>query len=543
MSTEEDILSLTSNPMYVMEQKKRYQFMTTLVQQLQRVSKLVLQYVQAGRQLSQSFQALVSEFGLMEFVATNPVFDSLLKIMKLVEIGFSAHFTTVEVEAQRKIDALVKEELPEITELQRAHMRASERFNSKQEKFLALSKKAKPKKQSKKQSKLSMAEADSSRALFELVAAIDRLEQRTADVVESFMVSFLNTLASATQDIKDLDGIDVSKDAPNVDPVVRRVKRKSLAEALERLKRKKDSQYEGGDGKTQKQGYLWRKSKFGNWEKQFCVCSSGVLSGSASPETAHNPSWSMNLVYSSISANETEDRQNCFSIKSLDKTTVFQATSVYDMGEWMDVIRNGIATVLMTDQVPPSQPPIRAKLSHSLRRTPQMFPRPENLKKCADCKACGATWLIWNKYLVVCDTCSGIHRSLSNVSTIRSLTLDEIDGYTEKILEILKGNPLNQFLEKNIGDHQIPPEAPFEVRNHFIQKKYVELAFCDRECNKDPYQALAEHNMEDLLIAILQEKVRNGAKDVFTPMHAAACIGDPYQIAVIAQNSDRTVLR
>ena len=83
--------------------------------------------------------------------------------------------------------------------------------------------------------------------------------------------------------------------------------------------------------------------------------------------------------------------------------------------------------------------------------TPQMFPRPENLKKCADCKASGATWLIWNKYLVVCDTCSGIHRSLSNVSTIRSLTLDEIDGYTEKILEILKGNPLNRFLEKNIG--------------------------------------------------------------------------------------------
>lgn len=539
MSTEEDILSLNSNPMYVLEQRKRYEFITTLVGQLQRISKQIAHYAQAGRQLGQSLQSLISEFSQMEFVATSPAFEALLTILKSVEIGFSAHFTTAEVESQKKIDALLKEELPKMNELQRTHMRANERFNRKQEKYLALSKKAKPKKASKKLTKLSSAEADSSRALFELVAFVDRMEKKSADVVESYMVSFLNSLANATCDIQDLDSIEATKESPVNDPVVKRVKRKSLAEALERLKLKKDSQYEGGDGKTQKQGYLWRKSKFGNWEKQFCICSNGVLSGSSSPETAHNPTWSINLLYCSVSVNESEDRQNCFSIKSTDKTTVFQAPFVYDMGEWMDVIRNGIASVLMTGQTASKKPTTtRPNISQSLTRTP-MFPQPEVLRTCADCKGSGATWLILNKYLVVCDTCSGIHRSIANVSTIRSLTLDDIDHYTEAIVDLLKGNLLNEYLEKNIGDHQIPPEAPFELRSSFIRKKYVELAFCDRDCEKDVYQALRDHNLVDLLIAILQKKLKSGVKNEFTPMHAAACLGDPYCIAVIAQNSDQ----
>ena len=539
LSEEERVVSLNSNPMYVLEQRKRYEHVTQLVGQLQRMSKAIGHYTQTGRQLLANLQTLISELGNMEFVATNPVFENYLGVMKAAEVGLSVHFTVVEDDSQSQIDRFVKDELPRLTESQRSYLRAIERFHTEQEKFLALSKKAKPKKTTRKLSNMSTAEVDAAHALFDFVHTMDKVESDIVSVVDKFMHGYSRTLADVTKDVFRPVGFEshASEDSTSdaIKPSIR-VKRKSLSEALERMKRKMRSEYKGGDNKTQKQGYLWRKTKFGGWERMFCVCSSGVLSGSPTVETAHNPSWSLNLVWCSVQSNESEDRQNCFTIRTKDKAIVLQAPSVYDMGEWIDVIKNGIASVLITEQCSPKKSQ-KLGIPTSLSASQASFSL--DVAQCADCKAKGATWLIVNKYLLVCDECAGIHRSLGQVSMIRSLTLDDIDKYTEKVLGMLPDNPLNLFLESNIGTNQIPVDAEFEVRSDFIHKKYVDLAFCDKDCEKDIYQAIQEHSLVDLLIAIQQGKLENGLQDTFTPMHAAACLGDPYLIVIMAQNSDQ----
>ena len=536
LTEEERLVSLNSNPMYVLEQKKRYEHVMQLGGHLQRVNKAISHYTQTGRQLLSNLQALVAELANMEFVATNPELEAYLEVMKAAEIGLSVHFTVAEDDTQAQIDNFVKTEVPKLTELQKSYLKATERFHGEQEKFLALSKKAKPKKTTRKMSSLSTAEVDAAHALFDFVGVMDTMEKEMVTMVHKFLQDYWKTLGelgNAAPRERKVELVSTDDSVEEVAVQRAKMKRKSLSEALERMKKKMDSRYKGGDNKTQKQGYLWRKTKFGGWERMFCVCSAGVLSGSPSVETAHNPSWSINLVWCSVASNDAEDRQNCFTIQSKEKTIVLQAPSVYDMGEWMEVIRNGIASVLMTEQCSPKS------LKMGSLTSSQIITVPEAANVCADCKAKGATWLICNKYLVVCDECSGVHRSLTQVSMIRSLTLDDIDKYTEKILQLLPGNPLNEFLERNLGNGQIPPEARFEIRESFIRKKYLDLAFCDRECERDIYQAIREHNLLELLIAIQQGKLESGLENTFTPMHAAACIGDPYCLVIMAQNCDQ----
>lgn len=113
---------------------------------------------------------------------------------------------------------------------------------------------------------------------------------------------------------------------------------------------------------------------------------------------------------------------------------------------------------------------------------------------CADCGNYKAEWCIINRGLVICENCAGIHRSLPNVSTVRSLKLDRIDKYNSKMLNILANNVLNSFMEASLilyennshendetGEYckRINSSSSPEERNEFIKKKYVDREFVD----------------------------------------------------------------
>lgn len=114
-----------------------------------------------------------------------------------------------------------------------------------------------------------------------------------------------------------------------------------------------------------------------------------------------------------------------------------------------------------------------------------------SLCTCADCGAGRATWCIINRGLIICDNCSGIHRSIPKFSTVRSLKFDKIDKYNMKILSILSNNIMNAFIEatllqsedmsssENSEIKRINNSSSPEERTEFIKKKYIEKVFID----------------------------------------------------------------
>ena len=69
-------------------------------------------------------------------------------------------------------------------------------------------------------------------------------------------------------------------------------------------------------------------------------------------------------------------------------------------------------------------------------------------------------WISINLGVVICITCSGIHRQLgTHISKIRSTTLDSWDKELKKLVLALGNKLCNSFLEANLGDASKPDSA------------------------------------------------------------------------------------
>lgn len=97
---------------------------------------------------------------------------------------------------------------------------------------------------------------------------------------------------------------------------------------------------------------------------------------------------------------------------------------------------------------------------------------------CADCDAADPTWACLNYGVIICHQCSGVHRSLgSHVSKVRSLTLDVLDAEVVRFFQQLGNVRANRILEANLTKKKPSNASKREVREEFIQAKYVARAF------------------------------------------------------------------
>ena len=80
-------------------------------------------------------------------------------------------------------------------------------------------------------------------------------------------------------------------------------------------------------------------------------------------------------------------------------------------------------------------------------------------------------WCVINIGVVICIACSGVHRSLgTHISKVRSLTLDDINLVTLKVLMGLGNEVINEIYEHTqVEDYPKPgPDASREVNpSHF----------------------------------------------------------------------------
>ena len=113
---------------------------------------------------------------------------------------------------------------------------------------------------------------------------------------------------------------------------------------------------------------------------------------------------------------------------------------------------------------------------------------PKGNTLCAECASTEqCEWVCCNLGIVVCITCSGIHRGLGRqVSKIRSLSLDKWEPSTVQILCELGNTRSNEiyeaFYKKGMNGIEKPNgKADLLIKEQFIFAKYVQKMFV-----KDP---------------------------------------------------------
>ncbi|KAG0312753.1 hypothetical protein BGZ99_009283 [Dissophora globulifera] len=159
---------------------------------------------------------------------------------------------------------------------------------------------------------------------------------------------------------------------------------------------------------------------------------------------------------------------------------------------------------------------------------------------CAECNAKNPDWCAINLGILICIECSGIHRSLgTHISKVRSFTLDTT-SYTRDLFDFIRsvGNEVsNRVWESNLiqpssegentsSSNKIVFRRPVmndarEYKVVFIQKKYAERAFVDRQRYSDGTGTMEEQAIAATK-ALLQAAVVNNIPDVIAAFAAGA---------------------
>eukprot|EP00112_Aurelia_sp_Birch-Aquarium-sp1_P018836 Seg456.3 transcript_id=Seg456.3/GoldUCD/mRNA.D3Y31 product="Arf-GAP with coiled-coil ANK repeat and PH domain-containing protein 2" protein_id=Seg456.3/GoldUCD/D3Y31 len=102
---------------------------------------------------------------------------------------------------------------------------------------------------------------------------------------------------------------------------------------------------------------------------------------------------------------------------------------------------------------------------------------------CADCDSPNPKWASINIGITLCIECSGIHRSLGvHISKVRSITLDDWEPESIKLMTELGNRVINDIYEANEDDTMKKPNVSStrSEREAWIRAKYVEKRFVSK---------------------------------------------------------------
>ena len=116
---------------------------------------------------------------------------------------------------------------------------------------------------------------------------------------------------------------------------------------------------------------------------------------------------------------------------------------------------------------------------------------------CADCEARPALWCSLNLGVMLCNECSGVHRSLgSHVSKVRSWNMDNIGEVARRVIESLHNANTEIW-----GHERVSALASYSEREAYIRHKYIDKTEFRRV--QDPEKALASAiSAHDLAVSL-----------------------------------------
>ncbi|GBG29096.1 Arf-GAP with GTPase, ANK repeat and PH domain-containing protein 2 [Hondaea fermentalgiana] len=284
------------------------------------------------------------------------------------------------------------------------------------------------------------------------------------------------------------------------------------------------------------EGYLYKRSSNvrRQWKRRYFVLRTDKLLYYRSWKDV-NPQPVCDILLSSVREVANSEFKNCFEILSPNKKAyILQATSAHEMATWMAAMRRAIEMVLVKQQQRPSLSRTTGLADPDVTLLLKFNPT------CADCGKADPDWVSLNLGVLICITCSGIHRSLgTHISKVRSLTLDQLARTQVRLLRRLGNEAMNTFMESTLSAEQKPdPDADRDTRERFIREKYVSLRFFDpaeisshaNEARARLFSSVRENDL-DTLARVVLSGVLAGALDHTlddagdTALHVCAAAG------------------
>jgi len=168
---------------------------------------------------------------------------------------------------------------------------------------------------------------------------------------------------------------------------------------------------------------------------------------------------------------------------------------------------------------------------------------------CADCSTKNPEWVSLNLGIMMCVTCSGIHRSLGvHISKVRSLLLDKLDRFAmETVKTVGNENALDVWESKLQGSDKLKKShKPNKSSRNWIKAKYETKNFvgdAKEDLSYNPqkalFQAIEERAPLDVLKALgrgAEPNKPNESQENRTSLHHAVMYGDYRSIDLIALN-------
>lgn len=223
--------------------------------------------------------------------------------------------------------------------------------------------------------------------------------------------------------------------------------------------------------------------------------------------------------------------KHTFSLITPFKTFITSIDSSKEMGVWMDTLSSCINSSLGSSQI-----------------ARQLWDKNPSTKLCADCSAPNPEWASVNLLLVLCHTCAGVHRSLGNVSKIRSLTMDNKVWSVALIqLFVSYGNhTANQIWAPVVpAMEQLSPDSSDEERSKFIHDKYSRGRYRRLHALSSSQDLMDQRLREVVCTDDLEEALSlicSGAKvtqmDLLSPapIHLAERAGESLQVELLRLN-------
>ena len=526
------------DPLFDSEQLSRYQRIKQTNNQLQKLDKLLENYLNVGRKFSQAVLDLHEGIQNIDNVAINNVYTKLNNSLLIVNKLLNCHLNQVESNIHVQMRSFMKHDMNSMKQAKAEYFAINSKYTDFNDKYISTPKKNIPSQPADRLQKVIELHRQSSHSFYDYVMQLDVTESRYNNLIGTLLITYIkswcgedefNLANLAEKNQADIEIVTNGIAKSNEDIAQKMLKSqdqlKCVDSKIDEFYHNMDLPYTGQPD-SDIQGYLWKKSGHFSvtWDKLFFMCKDGFLAASNTPGTCARPLWTMQLLFCDIKPSDTEDRPNCFTIIAKDKSIILQAPSLHLRDKWVATLNSQKEEQFHSG---PTSPTTDAHF--------QPF-KEEPEKYCADCGAPKADWYIINKGEIVCDQCAGIHRGFPpSISKVRSSSMDANNIFITEIQNELGNDFVNSILEAHDVTDKINPSSTREERLVFLRKKYIEKQFISRE-SVDLVTALKQHDVKGVFHCILDESIMQPLGDGLNALHAAAIIGHPLIVSLIAMN-------
>ncbi|OHS97749.1 hypothetical protein TRFO_35956 [Tritrichomonas foetus] len=514
---------LVPNPIFIVEQERRAQDSLETSNKLRSIVKVFHRIIQTGKKLCSELNESSDLLSSLEIICTDPLYSKLIQAVKETTKAIDFHINYVSENCSTTLSHFIVRDADSLTQYHKNYEKSWANYNSVIEKYIN----SPPK--TEKDTNLINAHQVATQSYYDFSSNIQVFEIKAKEMVSNILVSYIssfkkafsqvvNNLEKSKQDIKDMKvrALELSAER-NALEIKELKKRQKLDKILPKFWDYVTSN-QPQEIRQSYQGYLWKKSQF-KWHKKFFICSNGVLSYGKTLDQALKSPKNLDLLLCAVKAEPTQGRPNCFSVRNRQKQLILLSLTKYDMNAWTSTIVRNIVGKSEGSSIPSA-------------------PNSPHGKACADCGNPNSEWASINWGVTLCESCASIHRSLSSaVTMVRSLKLDNIPQIQLSLINEIGNNNANFILEENFDISKkseiFDQSSSNQTRRTFIQQKYQNLQFVNRNENIDIFEAIKSQNVLEVYHSLILTKGNVPTLDGFNPVHAAVCIGNPLILELV----------